>query len=538
MILPRLSLFALAATLVSVSWGRTDDALPADKPIGEVVDHYVDAKLKEKGITPAPQVDDATLIRRLSLDLIGRIPTPAETKAYVESTDADKRAKLIERLLASSGFVRHQAAEFDAMMMPGVRANMRDYLTRAFAENRPWDQIFREVLLPNESDPKLKGSGEFVRQRITDIDRLTNDVSTTFFGVNISCAQCHDHPKVRDWKQDHFFGMKAFFSRSFDNGGFIGEREFTAVKFRTTEGQDRVAKLMFLTGKSVEDPRGKELSAEEQKKERERFETAKKNKTPPPAPSFSARAQLVELALQPENRDYFARSIVNRVWQRLHGQGLVMPLDQMHSKNPPSHPELLRWLARDTIEHNYDLRRLIGGLVQSQAYSRSSRWDSGDAPDASLFAVASVRPLAPMQLAASLRIATSNPASFPAKADDLEKHMERLEASARSLTAGIEQPRENHQIGVSEALLFSNSERVQKELLADGGDRLIGRLKELKDDGERIDLAVRSVLSRPPTEDEIKLLGAYLAKRQDRPVDACRQIVWALLTGSEFRFNY
>src|SRR5262249_62197713 len=126
-------------------------------------------------------------------------------------------------------------------------------------------------------------------------------------------------------------------------------------------------------------------------------------------------------------------------------------------------------------------------------------------------AVARVRPLPPMQLAVALRLATTDPLSLPAdmKPEEFEKRLEGLEAGARGLADLFEQPREDFQIGVGEALLFSNGERLEKELLADGGDRLVGRLKPLNDPQERIDLAVRAVLSRPPTAEEAKLLGDY-----------------------------
>jgi hypothetical protein len=540
MTLFRLYLAALAVLVAGPF--AVAELLPPDRPIEEVIDYYIDLKLKEENVAAAPQADDATLVRRLSLDLVGRIPTPSEAKAFIESTDANKRAQLVERLNASPGFVRHQATEFDTMMMYGLRASLRDYLQRALAEGRSWDRIFREVVLPDDNDPGQKGAGEFLRLRINDLDKLTNDVSVTFFGVNISCAQCHDHPRVRDWKQDHFFGMKAFFSRTFDNGGFLAERDYGSVKFRTTEGKERLASLMFLTGTKVDTPARPDPTAEEQKKEKERLEDLKKKKQPPPPPSFSARAQLVELALQPGQREFFARSLVNRLWHRFYGTGLVMPLDQMHSKNPPSHPELLEWLARDTAEHNYDVRRLIRGLLLSRAYARSSRWESETTPDPHLFAVGSVRPLTPMQLAASLQLAAQDPVGLAnvqgADPKDYEKRIESLEASARDLASRFEQPREGFQIGAGEALLFSNSDRVQKDLLADSGNRLLGRMKELKTDRERIDLAVRSVFVRPPTEKEIEVLGRYLEQRQNRPIEAWRQMVWALLSSTEFRFNH
>lgn len=535
----RLAFPVVAVILIGASLAQADDLLPPDKPIEQVVDHYIDAKLKEVNVTAAAPADDANLIRRLTLDLVGRIPTVAETKAFVAATEADKRVKLVERLMASSGFVRHQATEFDTLLMAGTRGSVREYLLRAFADNRPWNQIFREVLLSDHPDPQRKGADEFLKQRVKDLDKLTTEVSTIFFGVNISCAQCHDHPKVPDWKQDHFYGMKSFFNRTVDNGGLLAEREFGLVKFKTTKGEEKQAKLMFLTGKTVDAAEVREPTGEEQRAEKQRLDEAKSKKIASPAPKFSARAQLVEVALQQDQQDFFARSIANRVWYRLFGQGLVMPIDQMHSENTPSHPELLQWLARDVATHQYDLRRLIRGLVLSQAYARSSRWESEDLPKASLFAVAKLRALTPMQMALSLRVAASDPNAFgDPQAADFEKRLESFEASARGLINLFEQPSEDFQIGVSEALLFSNNDRIMKDLLADNTDRLMGRLKQIKDRDEQIALAVQSVLSRPIRDEEKKALSAYLASREDRPVEACRQLVWALLTSSEFRFNY
>lgn len=534
----RLTLPALALWIVAAP-ARADDLLPPGKAIEEAVDRYVDARLREDGVAPAAQADDFTLVRRLSLDLAGRIPTAAEARAYAESSDPQKRPRLVDRLLASPGFVRHQVNELDVLLTGGRdRASLRDYLTRAVGEGRPWDRVFRELLLPDDKDPAQKGASAFLRERARDLDRLTNEVSVLFFGVNVSCAQCHDHPKVEDWKQDHFYGMKAFFGRTFDNGGFVAEREHGEVRFRPTKGPERAAKMMFLTGKTLEGPAAsKQPTSAEQKKERERFEEYKRKRQAPPPPKFSARARLVELALEPGQNDYFARAIVNRLWYRLFGRGLVMPLDQMHSANPPSHPELLQWLARDLVAHKYDLRRLVRGLVLSRAYARGSRTE-GEPPSAELFAVAPLRPLTPAQMATSLRLATTDPASLALKADELEKRIESLEGSARGFAREIEQPGEDFQVSVTEALLFSNGDRVQREFLADGGDRLVGRLKQSKDPRELVEVAVRNVLSRPPTAEEYRLLDDYLQRRADRPADACRQVVWALLTGSEFRFNH
>jgi hypothetical protein len=270
------------------------------------------------------------------------------------------------------------------------------------------------------------------------------------------------------------------------------------------------------------------------------MDRAKKEKVPPPAPHFSARAKLVEVALQPGDREFFAKAIVNRIWYRLFGQGLVMPLDQMHSANPASHPDLLAWLARDTAEHGYDLRRLIRGLVMSDAYARGSFWEAGEPPRPSLFAIALVRPLTPAQLASSLRLATVDQSSLPPDFQSglFEQRIETLEKSGRALAAAFNTTSGDAQIGVAEALFFSNSKQVESELLGEAPDRLVGRLKKTSGSAEQIDLAVRTILSRPPDEDEIRALGTYLGERTDRPDDATEQLVWAMLTSSEFRFNH
>src|SRR5262245_50085967 len=232
----RVALPVLTA-LVCGSLGRAADLLPPDRSIAEAVDAYCDAKLEEAGVGVAPATDDAGLLRRLTLDLVGRIPTEAEMRSYIESTDPEKRVALVDRLMASPGFVRHQANELDAMMMVGTRGSLREYLVQAFKEDRSWDQVFRDVVLAEEPEKGKPGAGEVLKQRVKDLDRLTVDVSTTFFGVNVGCAKCHDHPRVADWKQDHFYGMKSFFGRTYQAGPYLGENDYGTVKFQTTGGE-------------------------------------------------------------------------------------------------------------------------------------------------------------------------------------------------------------------------------------------------------------------------------------------------------------
>lgn len=517
----------------------------AGQPVEQLIDSHIDAKLKADAVTPARQADDHTLVRRLTLDLVGRIPTPQEVDAFVQSKDADKRAKLVDRLMASPGYARYQAIQFDVMLSDrpgggGKNGSLRDYLTKAIQDNRPWDQVFRDLMLPDEADPAKKGASEFLRPKLADADKLTSDVSVAFFGVNVSCAQCHDHPNVKDWKQDHFYGMKSFLARTYDANGFVAEREVGLVKFKPTKGPERAAKIMFLTGATVDTDTARELTKDEQKKQKEAEEQAKKDKEKraPPPPAFSARAKLVEVALRPKESEFFARNIVNRLWHRFLGYGLVNPLDQMHSENPASHPALLDELAADVRSHGYDLRRLVRGIVMSRTYSRASRYDSESHPEANTFAVGRLKPLTPAQLATSLKIAATDPKQFDGKLDEIEKRIEQIENAARGFAGSIAQPTDNFQIGVSEALLFSNGDRVMKEFLTDSGGSLLGRVKDEKDPAAVAKALVRNALGRPATDAEVSALAEYMAKRADRPAEARKQVLWALLTCPEFRFNH
>lgn len=531
------ALLALACQRATVG----DELLSADVPPERAIDHYVDAQLERLSVSPAAQADDANLLRRTMLDLVGRPPTALEAKAYLASPNSAKRQELVERLMASPAFARQQAAEFDAWLMEGTKGTIREYLVTAFRENRSWDRMFRELIVGEPNDPRQQGAIRFLATRAKDPDKLTSDTSVLFFGVNVSCAKCHDHPLVADWKQDHYFGMLSFFSRTFDVGEFLGEREYGRVSFKTVEGESRDAKLMFLTGAVVDEPVIPEPDDQAKKEEKKRIDELKKSKEPPPPPSYSRRAALVETALQDGKQAFFAKAIVNQLFNRFFGRGLVMPIDQMHSENPPSHPELLEWLARDLQQHGYDLPRLIRGIVLSKAYARSSRWDSASKrPAENLFAVALVRPLKPWQYGTQLKLAATDCEQLPVElpAEELDKRVQQLEATGRALGASFELPGTDFQVGVDEALLLSNGEKIAKELLSAGPGSVATSLAKIEDRHAVAEAAIWNVYARPPVAEEVRALADYLSQRTDRPDDARRQLVWALLTSSECRFNY
>lgn len=543
----RIHLAALCVLAASISFA---DELPsADLPIEQVIDQFIQQRLDAEKIAAAAPANDTNLLRRLLLDVAGRIPTSEEAKSYVANGSAAKRVELVDRLLASPDFVWHQRNELDRMLLPNKPndGDFRKYLLWAVKENRSWDVMFRDMLVGDEADENRKHALTFIKSRARELDDMLNDTAIVFFGVNVTCAKCHDHPLTPDWKQHHYFGMASFFNRTYvTKKNLLAERPFGEVKFKSKRKDDtkgeQTAKFEFLTGSVIDEP-AVERSDEDKKKIEEVIKAAmQKDDAPPPEkPSFSPREKLVEIALRAEDNRFFARNIVNRVWDRFFGRGLVHPVDQLHSGNAPSHPELLDWLTRDLVAHNYDLKRLIRGIVLSQAYSRSSEWTAGPLPpDASLFAVAKVKPLTPRQYAVSMFIAAHNPTQWPAldQAEQWSQRREQLENASNGWAGHFEMPGESFQVAVDEALLFNNSKRVEDEFLRDSGDRLVGHLKTLSDNQAVIETAIQAICSRPPRDDERATLDEFLKSRSADRVAAIRQLVWVLLTGPEMRFNY
>ena len=537
---------SFAVVLVSETANATEELLPQETEIVTAINHYVSAHLAKNGVNPVAPADDATLLRRTMLDLAGRIPHALEREWFHSLPEADRRRMLVDRLMQSPDFDFHHRNWLDESLLPNQPYDdeFRNYLLTAVQGRRSWDTIFRELMKAGVADGPEKGAAQFLKSRVRELDDLTNDTAILFFGVNISCAKCHDHPLVTDWKQDHFYGMQAFFQRTYQTRkvSALAERPFGEVKFTTTSGEEKKAAFMFLTGDQVTD-RTPEFPAEERKSLEERIRKLEQEDVEAEivVPEFRPRDELVEVALRDSKDRFFARNIVNRVWARLLGTGLVDPLDQMHSGNPPSHPELLAWLANDLVSHGYDLRRLIQGIVLSEAYARSSEWaQPSEQPAANLFAVAKTRPLTPRQLAASLHVSVRNPEQWPAidATDEWIKRRTELENQANGWVREFEQPGDNFQVAVDEALFFSNSQRIQNEMLSDSDDRLLGALKKGENQNQAIEVLWLTVLGRVPQVDEITSANNWLDRIPEKKNESRTQLLWALLAGPEFRFNH
>lgn len=512
--------------------GASDETTSPAARVGQLLrEHW-----EKAGVEPAKPAPDAAFLRRLTLDLTGRIPTEQELDAFLQDQDSDKRRKAITRLLDGPEFALHFGSVLDEMIQGNYAGNQDfvDYLRRSLRARKSWDVLFREMMVGPWDREETKPANRFLDKRARSSDVLTVDASRVFFGVDISCAQCHDHPLVADWTQDHFYGMMSFFHRTTGGKGTVGEKKEGEVTF-LAGGSEKTAKMMFLSGDVVDDSSFGDDAGLPGSKSR--------------AAVVSRRSQLVEIAL--EQRTFLSRALVNRLWETFFGRGLVTPVDQMHSGNESAVPGLLEWLADDFADHGYDLRRLVDTLVSTQAYQLSSRWESDSPlPDAAHFAVAPLRPLSRQQMATSLLLATGHATLSPTSEADrriekltgvagLQRLQQRLqlEEQARDLLAHFDPRESEFQSSAAEALFLSNAPAAQRLFSASEG-KLAARLAGIDETSRLVDAAIRAVLTRPSDDSEIAELAAWLEAQSGEKPARCERLVWALVSSAEFRFNH
>ncbi|MFO0902114.1 MAG: DUF1549 domain-containing protein [Pirellulales bacterium] len=322
----------------------------------------------------APMANDAEWVRRVHLDLTGRVPTAAETRAFLDDPSPEKRTALVDRLLASPQFPQRMADAFDVMLMerrPDMRvpaADWRKYLVESFAANKPWDQLTREILSADGVDPALRPAAKFYLDRDGEPNLLTRDVSRVFFGMDLQCAQCHDHPLIDDYLQSDYYGIYAFLNR-----GFIFTDKKDAKQVFYAEKADGEAKFSSVftkeAGQSGPHVPGGEFVVEPVFAKGEEYTVAPADNVRP-VPKYSRRLELAKQATNGSSRQY-ARNIANRLWALLLGRGIVEPVDLHHSSNPPAHPELLELLTDEIIAVKFDMRAFLRGVALSRTYQRA-----------------------------------------------------------------------------------------------------------------------------------------------------------------------
>lgn len=514
-------------------------------PLPDRIDQAIRGGHKDYAKVAASLAGDEEFLRRVYLDVTGILPTVAETRAYLADSAPDKRVKLVDHLLASPGYARHMASLFDVVLLDRrpdkhvKRGEWLEFLRKSFADNKPYDQFVSEILSADGADPKNRAPAAFYLNRDGEPHQLTRDISRLFLGMNLTCAQCHDHPLVEGYKQDFYYGVYAFLNRSYV---FTDKATKLAVYAEKAEGDVSfqsvfVAKVTKNTGPRL--PEGKEVQEPKFDKGKEYVSAVKAGERG--VPKFSRRSQLAALVTSPEHTR-FARATANRLWYFYLGRGIVHPVEYDHPDNLPSHPELLELLTRELIANKYDLKALSRAILLSQTYQRSSATTNKDV-EAKWFAVAQLRPLSPEQFAWSLMQATG--------LTDIERKGKATEAGIFAKLAANVGPfvtlfgnnpgeptiNQDFEASLDQTLFLTNGGTLRDWLTPKGGN-LADRLKQMKDAGDIAEEMYLSMLVRRPSADERKEVADYLARRTaDRDV-ALQELLWALATSAEFRFNH
>ncbi|HSQ58099.1 MAG TPA: DUF1553 domain-containing protein, partial [Gemmata sp.] len=390
--------------------------------------------------------------------------------------------------------------------------------------------------------PKTRAAAKFLLDRDLDPTTVTRDLSRIFLGRNIQCAQCHDHPLIEDYKQEHYYGLQAFLNRSFL---FPNAQAPTAVIAEKADGDINFVSVFdknktqhstlpkILSGKPVPEPKpekGKEYRVAPAKDVR-------------PVPAYSRREKLAAAMTSPANVA-FARNAVNRLWAMMMGRGIVNPVDLDHGSNPPSHPELLDLLASEFIAHRYDVKWLIHQIALSEIYQRSSEVPAtlSDVP-ADRYLVATLKPLSPEQLAYAALQATgqtdSERAALGAKGTEaqLDARLAPRVPPFRSMFAARAGESQDGFSSTLDQTLFLKFGGAVRGMIAPRPGNLADRLAKLRDPGALADELFLSVLSRRPTTDEQKDVMEALNQASSRNT-AIGELIWALVATAEFRFNH
>jgi hypothetical protein len=520
----------------------------AEAPLHERIDQAIAAAVPDFVHHAAGPASDAEFLRRVYLDLTGTIPTAAEARAFLKDSSPGKRQTLIDRLLASPEYTRHLATVLDVMLMERRRdryvphEQWLEYLRSSVAANKPWDQMVREILSSDGADSETRPATKFYLEREAEPNLVTRDISRMFLGTNLQCCQCHDHPRIDDYKQAHYYGLFAFLNRS---SLVVDQKLKMAVLSEKADGE--------VTFQSVFDPAkvtkstGPRLPEAPAIKE-PAIEKGKEYLTPPAAkaravPRFSRRA-LLGPALARADNEQFKRNIVNRLWALMMGRGLVQPLDLDHSANPPSHPELLKLLADDIAARKFDMRGFLRELALSQTYQRSSEQSSpGKEPESTSYTIAFLKPLTPEQLAWSLMQATgltdAERQSLGKKANEATLYA-RLSANVAPFVRTFGNPpgqAQEFDARLDQALFLSNGSTVRGWLSPRTGN-LIDRLTRLTNTDALAEELYLSVFTRLPSAEERKDAAEFLTARSKDRLAALQDMAWALLASAEFRFNH
>jgi hypothetical protein len=482
------------------------------------IDAVLAARWAEAKVRPAAVADDGEFLRRVSLDLIGKIPTAAETRDFLDDPSEGKRRALVERLLDSPAYTAHATEIWRRLLLPEadtedlarqVAGNFEAWLRKKVIEEAGYDRIVREILTAKLNEPNTDSAmsrldsspAAYYVAKESKPENLAAGVSRVFLGIRLECAQCHNHPFAA-WKRDQFWSLAAFFAEVSPEGpenAVRARRERGGPPRRelTIPGTKKVVKASHLDGS-----------------------------TPAWRPRAETRDILAEWVTAPDN-PYFARAIVNRVWARFFGVGLIEPVDDIDGAAGSELNGLLDELAGQFRAHGYKLKFLIRVLTATRAYNLSSVANQTES-STSMFASIPVRGLSPGQLFDSLTRATGTE-SAEARARFLELFARRQERPVEAETTIIQ------------ALTMMNGSYVDAATNPETGQVLGAIVKApFLDTPGRIETLYLATLTRRPRPDELAVLIPFVERRKsaDDQAKALADIFWAILNGPEFHLNH
>ena len=488
--------------------------------VTEAIDVLMAESWKRSKVKPAAAVDDTTWCRRVYLDLAGRIPSKQELDDFVKSRSKSKRAELADRLLASPEYAVHMREIWDVFLMGRPKRETHEdrrkqngwwkFLETSFASDRPWNATVRALLEARPDRPEDAGASWFLYERRNEHQQMAEAVAPIVYGTKIDCAQCHDHPLVREIKQAHYWGLVAAFNRSKNVEGtsMVGESAIGGfINFTNLKKESQPAQIALLGGPTIE-----EIRPSGDQKEKDSDDKYVDPKAKVRVPKFSRREAFAGAATG--NNPLLAKAFVNRMWAALLGRGIVVPVDEINARNAPSQPELLQWLSADFAANKFDVRRFVRGVVLSRVYALGP---GKTAPE--LFAGAQERPLTGEQIARSWRVATGF-----APDDD---------ALRRKVIAAIPDvmPRDYNATFMQAKFLTSSPEL--EGLLRPDANGTVARLAAIKSAKDRAREAFEAIYAREPDSKELKETASFLGAQSDTAAGA-RDLVWALLTSAEF----
>jgi hypothetical protein len=487
------------------------------------IDEHLRSGWERLEVVPAPRADDAEWVRRVYLDLHGRIPTLAEAERFLGDARADKRARLVDALLDDGAYARNFTTLWTKLLVgrsPNARVDrdsLQKYLRMSFASNRPWNAMVAD-LIAAEGRTDENGAANFLVAHLNNqAVPATAITSRLFLCTQIQCAQCHNHP-FNDTRQTAFWEFNSLFQQA------------EVVARRDARSRAVVAEL-------VSQPEGGPIYYETllglMKVAFPRYNGVEVD----PAPQVNRRQELARLMTEGE-QPQLATAFVNRLWAHFLGAGFTRPVDDMGSHNPPSHPELLALLSEQFVQSGYDTKQLIRWICASEAYQLSSRHPSNvdelAAGDFVSFRQVYVKPMTPEQLYDSLVTATKAHLAGATDWTAAEAQRQRwLEQFVVSLQNDENDEAETLSGTHAQALMLMNGELITEALSLAPGTFLGELVRDRGTEADKIRQLCLASLSRPPTAKELPAMQK-MVRRAAASGGGYQDLFWALLNSNEF----